>query len=171
MPAFFELHFWNLANEELWVGVGLLLFIAVLFMAGAPKLVLAMLDKKAQAIQADLDEAARIRAEAEALLADLKAKRAETEAQAALMLKEAKAEAKRLEAEAKTKLEEQVARRTDLAQRRIAAAEQQAAAEVKAAAAELAANLAEEMLKAQLAGAKTDASVDAAISQLPNRLQ
>jgi F-type H+-transporting ATPase subunit b len=171
MPAFFEAHFWNLANEELWVGVGLLCFLAIVFLAGAHKLAFAALDKKAETIQADLDEAARIRAEAEALLADLKAKRAETEAQAAEMLKEAKAEAKRLATESKQKLEEQVARRTELAERRIAAAEAQAAAEVKAAAAEMAAGLAEQILKAQLAAAKTDPAVDAAIGQIAGRLQ
>jgi F-type H+-transporting ATPase subunit b len=171
MPAFFELHFWNFANEELWVGVGLLCFFAVLIMAGVPKLAFGMLDKKAETIQANLDEAARLRAEAEALLADIQARRAETEAQAALMLKEAKAEAKRLSAEAKVKLEDSVERRTELATRRIAAAEAQAAAEVKAAAAEMASQLAEQILKARLASAKADPAIDAAIAQVGTRLQ
>jgi len=171
MPAFFEPHFWNFANEELWVGVGLLCFIGVLILAGVPKLAAGMLDKKAEAIQANLDEAANLRAEAEAMLAEIQARRAETEAQAELMLKEAKAEAKRLSAEAKVKLEEDVARRTALATRRIAAAEAQAAAEVKAAAAEMAAQLAEEILKARLAGAKSDPAVDTAIAQVAGRLQ
>ena len=171
MPAFFEAHFWNFANEELWVGVGLLCFVGILILAGVPKLAAGMLDKKAALIQANLDEAANLRAEAEAMLAQIQARRAETEAQAELMLKEAKSEAKRLSAEAKVKLEEDVVRRTELAKRRIASAEAQAAADVKAAAADMAASMAEEMLKTRLAGAKSDPQLDAAIAQVAGRLQ
>ena len=171
MPAFFEANFWNFANEELWFGVGLLCFVGILILAGVPKLAAGMLDKKAALIQANLDEAANLRAEAEAMLAEIQARRAETEAQAALMLNEAKSEAKRLSAEAKVKLEEDVARRTELATRRIAAAEAQASAEVKAAAADLAAQLAEDMLRARLATAKSDPQLDAAIGQVAARLQ
>ena len=167
MPAFL-----NPAEAEFWVGVGLLIFLAiVIFVAKAPAAVAGMLDAKRDKIQADLNEAARIRAEAEAMLADIRARREEAERQAAEMLAAAKADAKRLAAEAKAKLEEQVKRRADLAERKIATAEAQAAAEVKAAAAELAAQAAEQVLAARVAGAKSDPLVDAAIGQLAERLQ
>lgn len=167
MPAFL-----NPAEAEFWVGVGLLIFLAiVIFVAKAPKAVAGMLDAKRDKIQADLNEAARIRAEAEAMLAEIRAQREEAERQAAEMLAAAKADAKRLAAEAKAKLEEQVKRRADLAERKIANAEAQAAAEVKAAAAELAAQAAEQVLAGRVAGAKSDPLVDAAIGQLAERLQ
>ena len=167
MPAFL-----NPAEAEFWVGIGLLGFLAiVVFWAKAPKTVAAMLDARRDKIQADLNEAARIRAEAETMLADIRAQREEAERQAADMLAAAKADAKRLAAEAKVKLEEQVKRRADLAERKIATAEAQATAEVKAAAAELAAPAAEQVLAARIAGAKSDPLVDAAISQLADRLQ
>ena len=73
MPAFL-----NPANAEFWVGVGLLIFLGiVIFVAKAPKAINAALDAKAAKIQADLDEAARIREEAQRLLTQLKAERAE----------------------------------------------------------------------------------------------
>ena len=167
MPAFL-----NPAEAEFWVGIGLLTFLAVVvFWAKAPKTVAGMLDARRDKIQADLDEAARIRAEAETMLADIRAQREEAERQAADMLAAAKADAKRLAAEAKVKLEEQVKRRADLAERKIATAEAQAAADVKAAAAELAAGAAEQVLAARVAAAKSDPSVDTAIGQMAERLQ
>lgn len=167
MPAFL-----NPANAEFWVGVGLLIFLGiVIFVAKVPKTVAAALDAKAAKIQSDLDEAARIRTEAEAMLADIRLQREEAERQAAEMLKAAQDDAKRLAKEAKAKLDEQIKRRADLAERKIANAEAQAVAEVKAAAAELAAQAAETVLAARLAGAKTDPIADAAIKQLAGRLQ
>ena len=167
MPAFL-----NPANAEFWVGVGLLIFLGiVIFVAKAPKAINAALDAKAAKIQADLDEAARIREEAQRLLTQLKAERAEAEAQAKDMLAAAQEEARRYEADAKAKLEESLARRQQLAERKIANAEAQAAAEVKAAAADLAAQAAEVVLTQRLPGVKTDPLVDRAISQLGSKLQ
>jgi len=167
MPAFL-----NPAEAEAWVGVGLLIFLAiVIFVAKAPKAVAEALDAKTAKIQADLDEAARIREEAQRLLAELKAERAEAERQAKDMLASAQAEAKRYEADAKAKLEESLARRQQLAERKIANAEAQATAEVKAAAAEMAAQAAELILTKRIAAAKTDPQTDSAIAQLASRLQ
>ena len=167
MPAFL-----NPANAEFWVGVGLLIFFGiVIFVAKAPKAIAAALDAKTAKIQSDLDEAARIREEAQRLLAQLKAERAEAEAQAKDMLALAQEEARRYEADAKAKLEESLARRQELAERKIANAEAQAAAEVKAAAADLAAQAAEVVLTKRLAGVKTDPLIDSAINQLGSKLQ
>jgi F-type H+-transporting ATPase subunit b len=170
MPAFFHPEFWALDNAELWVGLGLVLFLAILVVAGVPKLIAAQLDASAAKIQSELDEAARLRAEAEALLAQIRAEKAEAEAQAAAMLEAAKADARVMEAEAKVKLEETLKRRQELAERRIAQAEAQASAEVKAAAADLAAKAAEQILAARLAGQTTDPLLDDAIGQIGSRL-
>lgn len=162
----------NPANAEFWVGVGLLIFMGiVIFVAKAPKAINAALDAKTAKIQADLDEAARIREEAQRLLAQLKTERAEAEAQAKDMLAAAHEEARRYEADAKAKLEESLARRQQLAERKIANAEAQATAEVKAAAADLAAQAAEVVLTKRLSAVKTDPLVDRAISQLGSKLQ
>lgn len=170
MPAFFEGHFWNLTNPELWVGFGLLIFLFIVWWK-ARTLIAGMIDSKAVTIKADLDEAARLRAEAEAMLADIRAQRDQAERQAAEMLKAAEEDAKRLAIEAKAKLDDQIARRAALAERKIASAEAQATADVKAAAAELAALTAEKILAARLAGAKSDPAADEAIKGLAARLQ
>ena len=170
MPHFLEAAFWNVANPELWVGIGLILFFGILVLAGVPKLVAGVLDAKAAKIQSELDEAARLRAEAEALLATIRQEKVEADAQAAAMLKAAEDDARRLEAESRAKLEETLARRQALAERRIAQAEAQAAAEVKAAAADMAVEAAERILASQLASSKADPLADAAIAQIGARL-
>jgi len=164
--------FLNPAEAEFWVGVGLLIFLGiVIFVAKAPKMIGAALDSQAAAIQANLDEAARIREEAQRLLDTLKAERAEAEIHAKEMLAQAHAEARRLETDAKAKLEESLARRQLMAERKIATAEMQAAADVKSVAADLAAKAAETMLAQRLAGAKADPLVDVAIGQMAAKLQ
>jgi len=114
---------------------------------------------------------AKLRAEAQTLLEQIKVQRADSDRIAGEMLANAKAEAKRLEAEAEVKLAEQIKRRGELAERKIATAEAQAAADVKAAAADLAAQMAEQLLSARIAVAKTDPLVDAAIGQMASKLQ
>jgi F-type H+-transporting ATPase subunit b len=159
--------FLNPAGPEFWAGVGLLIFFSiVIFGAKAHKVAFAALDAKAATIQADLDEAARIRDEAQRLLADLQAERAAAERNAQDMLATAKVQVQQFEADAKAKLEESLARRQKLTEQRIAVAEAQAAAEVKAAAAELAAALAEKVLTDRLADVRSDPLVDHALGQL-----
>jgi F-type H+-transporting ATPase subunit b len=171
MPAFLELAFYNPSNPELWVAVGLVLFLAIAIYAGAHRTAFGVLDAKAATIKFDLDEAARLRTEAEAMLVDIRRQREETEAQGIAMLEQARADAERLAAEAKVKLEEQIVRRTALADRRIANAEREATAEVKSAAADLAAQMAETILADRLKGMKTDPMVAPAVEQLASRLQ
>jgi F-type H+-transporting ATPase subunit b len=171
MPAFLTAEFYSLANPETWAAIGVISFLLIVWLVGGFKKAAGMLDAKAKTIQDNLDEAARLRAEAEAMLAQIRKERAEAEQRGAEMLANAKAEAKRLEAEAKAKLEEQIKRRQELAERRISNAEAQASAEVKAAAAELAAQMAEGVLAQRIAGAKSDPLVDAALGQLTEKLK
>ena len=158
-------------DAEVWVFIGLVIFIGVLIYAKVPSMAMKALDARGVKIQAALDEAQRLRDEAAALLASIKARHVAAEAQIVNMLQEAEIEAKRMEAEAKVKLEDQIVRRTELADRRIAIAETQAAQEVKAAAAEMAAEIAEEVLKKRIAGAKSDPLIDRAVGELAGRLQ
>lgn len=167
MPAFL-----NPTQAEFWVGAGLLIFLAiVIFVAKAPKAIAAALDAKVATIQSDLDEAARIREEAQRLLAELQAEREAAQRQAQEMLSAAQDQVRQFEADAKAKLEESMARRQKLSEQRILVAEAQAEAEVRAAAAELAAQMAEKVLVHRLAGAKSDPLIDKAISQLAGKLQ
>ena len=158
-------------SPDFWVGVGLLIFLGiVVFVAKAPQMIAGQLDAKRDTIQHDLDEAVRIRADAERLLAELKAERVEAEAQVRGMLAAAEEQARAYEADAKVRLDESLARRQLLAERKIANAEAQAEAEVRAAAVDLAAHMAERVMADRLAGAKSDPLVDRAIPLIAEKL-
>jgi F-type H+-transporting ATPase subunit b len=163
MELFTEAHF--------WVGAAFVVFLAVLAMAGVHKFAWKALGDAGDKVRAQLDEANRLREEAEALLARIRTDREKSEKLAAEILANAEEQAQRMQADAQVRLAEQIERRGQLAERRIATAEAQAAAEVKAAAAELAAGMAEQVLAARIAGAKTDPLIDAAIGQLAGKLQ
>lgn len=156
-------------DAHFWIMIALVVFIAMLWRAKVPGIAAKALDAAAAKVQAQLDEAKRLREEAQALLAQIHAQRADTERAAAEMLKNAQADADRLRAEAAVTLEEDVKRRGLMAERKIALAEAQAAGEVKAAAADLAAQAAEAVLSARIAGATTDPLIDAGLSRLAAR--
>ena len=160
-----------LTDSHFWVAIAFVVFVAILVMAGVHKLAWKFLGEAGAKVQAQLDEAAAIRKEAEDLLAQIKVQSAEAEKAAAAMLETARAEAKRLEKDAGIKLAEQIKRRGEMAERKIASAEAQATAEVKAAAADLAASLAENVLAARIKRAKTDPLIDTAVKGLAGKLQ
>jgi len=159
-----------LQEAHTWELIGLVIFVGALIWLKVPGMALSALDARASKIQNQLDEARKLREEAEALLAQIRTQREDAERQAAELIEVAKAEAARLAAEARTRLEEDVARRRALAERRIALAETQAAAEVKAAAVDLAAETAEKILAGRLAGAQSDPLVDQGLAKLAERL-
>jgi F-type H+-transporting ATPase subunit b len=159
----------DLNSPHFWVMIALLVFGFVMWRVGAHGMVGKALDAAGAKVQAQLDEASRLRGEAESLLAQVKTQRADTERAAADMLKAAQADADRMRAEAAVKLDEDIKRRGELASRKIAIAEAQAAGEVKAAAADLAAQTAEAVLTARIAGAKGDPLIDAGLAGLGTR--
>jgi F-type H+-transporting ATPase subunit b len=140
-------------DAEFFVALGFILFVMVLGYLGVHKTLGGALDGRIAKIKDELDEAARLRAEAQALMQSFAAKTAEAEAQAVGIIAQAKAEAEALAKEAQQRLEEYVARRTKQAQDKIAQAEAQATADVRSAAADAAVKAAETVLKSSASGA------------------
>jgi F-type H+-transporting ATPase subunit b len=144
------------AQPEFWVAVAFAIFVGILMYVGVPKMVLDALDSRAKRVQAELDEARRLKDEAQKLLAEYQGKQRQAETEAAAIIAGAKAEAERIAAEAKTKMEEFIARRTKMAETKIAQAEAQAVADVRAAAADAAVTAAEKILTDAVKGKVAD---------------
>jgi F-type H+-transporting ATPase subunit b len=153
-----------------WVLLGLIVFLAVLVYMKVPGMLTAALDKRADKIRAELDEARRLREEAEALLADYKKKTGNAEAEAAAIVAQARREAEALGAEAKARIEDYVARRTRAVEQRIAQAETQAVAEVKSRAIDVAAAAAGRILAERAKGKSGDALVERSIDAVRKNL-
>jgi len=133
-------------EAESWVALAFLCFLGLLVYLGAHRKMIAAIDNRQARIKSELEQARRLREEAQTLLGEFerKARDAETEAQA--IIAGAKAEADRLAAEAKLKAEDFVARRTKMAETKIAQAEAQAVADVRSAAADAAVAAAEKII-------------------------
>lgn len=159
-----------LATPEFWVLISFILFIALLVYFGVPGKVAAMLDERAARIARELDEARKLREEAQGLLADYERKRRDAEKEAEAIIAQAREEAGAFAAETRHKLTETVERRGRLAEEKIAQAEAQAVKEVRAAAAGLAIAAARRIIADQVQGAKADELVAASIGDLKDRL-
>jgi len=157
-------------EPETWVAVAFVIFVAIMVRLGVPRLVTKTLDDRSARIKTELDEAMRLRQEAEAVLAQYRRKQQETEAEAAAIIVSARAEAERLAAEAKTKVEDFIARRTKMAESKIAQAEAQALADVRAAAADAAVTAAERILVDTTRGPAAEALIVRGIRDLKAKL-
>ena len=126
-----------LNDTSFWVAISFVIFV-ILAWRPLKKAMLTALDDRTERIRNDIDEAARLREEAQALLASYKRKQRDAAAEAEEILRHAKTEANRFKDQAIADLENALVRREAQAMDRIAQAEAQATAEVRAFAVDLA---------------------------------
>lgn len=153
-------------DSKLWVLIPLVLFLAFVLHKGALKGVNGALDNRAEEIKGQLEEARRLREEAQTLLASYMRKQKEAEDQAEAIVAQAKNDAENMAAQARKDLSERLERRAAQAEAKIANAEAQAMAEVKAKAADLALNTAESILRKTLKPADHSALIKDGIAQM-----
>jgi F-type H+-transporting ATPase subunit b len=158
-----------LHDPTFWVLVAFALFVVGVWKPGS-KAITQMLDDRAEKIRTDLDRAAKLREEAQALLADYQKKQRDALNEAEAIMAQAKAEAERLSAQAAADLETSLKRREQLALQRIAQAEQQAMADVRAAAVDVAVAATGKLLAEKLDAGRQDALIDGAIKELQGKL-
>ena len=158
------------AEPEFWVAVAFVIFVGILIYVGVPKMLTSALDGRGKRVQAELDEARRLKEEAQKLLAEYQAKQRQADNEAAAIVAGAKAEAERIAAESKTRMEEFVTRRTKMAETKIAQAEAQAVADVRAAAAEAAVAAAEKILTESVKGKVADDLIGRGIGDVKTKL-
>ncbi len=158
------------ADPEFWVLVAAVIFVAAVWKP-AKKSLVGALDERAARIRAELDEATKLREEAEELLAQYQQREQEAAAEAAAILAHATEEAERIAAQSARALDEAVVRRQRLAEERIAQAEQKALDEIRAVAVDIAIGAAREVIVAQIDEERGAALLDAAIAALPQRLR
>ena len=88
-----------LFEAETWVAVAFVIFLLLVWRAGAHRSVGGALDDYSKRASAELTEAQRLKAEAEALLAQYKKKQQEAEAEAKAIVAQAKVEAEEIAAD------------------------------------------------------------------------
>jgi F-type H+-transporting ATPase subunit b len=161
-PGFF-------AEPRNWVFIAFVLFF-VLFGRKLWAALAGMLDDRGAKVRTELEEAARLRQEAEAMLRDAEARRADALREAQALIEGAKAEAGRVAAAAGAEAEASAKRREQMALDRIAAAEKAAVDEVRLTAAEVATVAARQVIAEGLTADADSRLIDHAITQLPSAL-
>ncbi len=156
-------------NANFWILIAFLTFFGV-FGRKAWGAIKTTLDGRRDKIQAELDEAQRLRKEAQKVLADYERKKREAEEEATKMVESAKAEAERHANEARRALEETMQRREEAAMQRIQQAEADALREVRETAADLAVQATTELIRENLDETRSDAMVENAISEVSEKL-
>ncbi len=159
-----------LAKPEFWVAVAFFGFVGMLIYYKVPALVGQALDDRAERIRQELDEARRLREEAQALLADYQKKREAAEEEAKAIVEQARREADALTSETRRSLLESLERRSKLAEDKIARAEAQALAEVRSVAVDTAIAAAERVLASKVSAQAGAPLVEQSIRGLKGKL-
>ena len=123
-----------LLEPEFWVAVSFFLFVGTVIYLGVHKKIATVLDARAAAIAKELDEAKRLREEAEKVLADYRRKQGDVAKETQAIISLAAKEAEILAAETRRSMKESFERRMKLAEDKIARAETEALREVREAA-------------------------------------
>jgi len=157
------------ADPKMWVVLAFFLFF-FLFGKKIWGALADMLDARGVSVKAELEEASRLRREAESMLRDAEKQRADALADAKALIEGARAEAGRLTAAAAAEAEASAKRREKMAIDRIGAAEKAAVDDVRLAAADVATIAARQVMAEGLTGDAANALIDQAIAQLPTAL-
>ncbi|HYD99628.1 MAG TPA: F0F1 ATP synthase subunit B [Alphaproteobacteria bacterium] len=158
-----------LGNATVWTAIAFVIFVLLAFNKIRTALT-GMLDARSAKIRSELEEAARLREEAQNLLAEYQRKQRDALKEAEDIVAHARDEAARLRAEDLAKLEQSLQRRETQAMDKIAQAEAQAMQEVRDRAVEIAISATRRLLAEQVQGASASRLVDQAIAELPTKL-
>lgn len=157
-------------DATFWALVALVIFIAILAYMKVPGMANQALDKRAERIRNELEEARQLREEAQQVLAEYQRKRREAEQEAEEFIAAARREAKTIVAEAKSKTEEYVTRRTALAEQKIAQAERDAVNEVRARAVDVAVAAAGNILAEKVDGKMSSTLFENSLKEVKSNL-
>lgn len=159
-----------LNDTNIVVTIAFLVFIGVLFYFGVPGKITGLLDKRAQGIRDQLDEARSLREEAQSLLASYERKQKEVADQADAIVKAAKEEAQIALEAGKKELEVSIERRLAAATDQIASAEAAAVREVKDRAVQIAVAAASEVMKKKITADQDNVMINDAIKDVSAKL-
>ena len=157
-------------SDEFWVAIAFVLVVAAAWRPLQGRLQ-AMLDERTALIRAEIEQARRLREEAERTLAEYQQKQRDALAQAEEIVSQARAEAAAAGERAKRDLATALDRRRRLATERIAIEEQKAVAEVRNLAVDLAVAAVRQILARDLDATRRGEFIDQAIRDLPRQLQ
>ncbi len=158
-----------LSNPSFWVGVSFFVFLAIAYKP-AKAAMLSSLDSKIEEIKNQVEEAAKLRDEAQSLLAEYERKQQQSAQHAEEMLAAAKHDADEMKKRAQADLKDALKRQEALAMERIELAEERAVQEVRTAVTEMAIAATAKLIAERAEGDAGDALVEKSIGELGDKL-
>ena len=162
--------FFSLKNTDFVVLLAFLLFIGVIYYFKVPGMIGGLLDKRADTIRGELEEARALREEAQTLLATYERKQKEVQEQADRIIAQAKDEAATAAEQAKADLQKSIARRIAAAEDQIASAEAAAIKEVRDRAVVIAIGAARDVIAKQMTAADGNKLIEEGIDVVDAKL-
>jgi F-type H+-transporting ATPase subunit b len=156
-------------DPEFWVLVAFLIVVIGGFIKVGPSIGKS-LDDRAERIKTELDEAQRLREDAERTLAEFQRKQRDALKEAEDIIAHAKSEAERIGIQAGLDLDAMLERRTKQAEEKIAQEEAKAVADVRNTAIDVAIAAARQIIVEQMDAKTGGALIDSAIAALPQQL-
>ena len=158
-----------LKAPEFWVAIAFVIFMALVWKKAAAAIG-SMLDARAEKIRAELDEAQRLREDAQATLAGYQKRQADALKESEAIIAHAREEAERIRVQSTTDMASALKRREKQAMDRIAQAEAQAIAEVRNLTVDIAIAASRQLLSQGIQPAQADKLIEASIADLPRHL-
>ncbi len=159
-----------LQDPSFWVAIAFVGFIAVVIYFKLPSIVGKQLDDRASRIKTELDDAQKLREDAQALFADYQRRQRDALATAEEIVVKAKEDAEILRKESEAELEANLKRRQELAEAKIQQAEEKALAEVQNIAVDVAIAASEKLMKENIKAKEAGALIDQSIKELGSQL-
>ena len=156
-------------STTFWVGVAFAIFVIAVFKPGR-RILTQALDGRIAKIRLEVEEAQRLREEAQAMLASYQRRQREAIQEAEQIIAHAREEAERSKAQAEAELEASVARRERQAADKIAQAEAAALEEIREKAVDMAIDATARLLEKKMAGKAGEQAVADAIKDIPSKL-
>lgn len=156
-------------SAEFWVAVAFAIFLA-LTLKPALRVVTGALDGRIAKIREEIEEAQRLREEAQSTLAAYQRRQREALQEAEKIIEHAREEAERTRARAEAELEESIRRREQQAAEKIAQAEEAALEDIRNRAVDLAISATANLLKEKLTGKPGEKLISDAIKGLSDKL-
>ncbi|MEP3244417.1 MAG: F0F1 ATP synthase subunit B [Sneathiella sp.] len=159
-----------LHSPSFWVAVAFIGFVAVVIYYKLPSIVGKQLDDRAARIKGELDEAQKLREDAQAMFADYQRRQRDALATAEEIVAKAKEDAAIIRKESEAELQVTLERRQALAEAKIQQAEEKALAEVQNIAVEVAIAASEKLMKDNLKAKEAGSLIDQSIKDLGSQL-
>lgn len=160
----------SLANTDFVVFLGLVVFLGILVYFKVPSLLGGMLDGRAEGIKTEIEEARKLREDAQSLLASYERKQKEVQEQADRIVAAAKEEAVAAGVQAQADLAKSVERRLAAAHEQIGSAEAAAIKEVRDQAVLIAVAASRDIIGAQMTAKEGNTLIDDGIAQVDAKL-